>query len=90
MLRLAAMMTDKPDLTPIEQLFDDLGGTSAVARIISVGQSTASEMKRRRSIPVEYWPAIVGSDRGREKAITNDRLVAAHVQERTGGSEVAA
>lgn len=80
------MSTDK---TPLEQIFEDLGGTSAVAKMIGVGQSTASEMKRRKSIPVEYWPAIVSSEKAEEHSITYDRMVAVHVLERSKG-EVAA
>lgn len=82
----SGMTTDK---TPIEQIFEDLGGTSAVAKLIGVGQSTASEMKRRKSIPVEYWPAIVSADKAEMTGITYDRMVAAHVHER-GKGEVAA
>lgn len=30
-----------------------------MARVLGVGASTTSEMKRRESIPVEYWPVLV-------------------------------
>jgi hypothetical protein len=43
----------------VSDIFDVLGGNAAVGRILGVNPSTASEMKRRESIPVEYWPALV-------------------------------
>lgn len=53
------MYVTNVDMNTINDIFDVFGGNAAVARILSVGPSTASEMKRRESIPVEYWPALV-------------------------------
>lgn len=39
------------------------GAVANVARCLGVGYSTASEMKRRGSIPPEYWPQLVVSAR---------------------------
>lgn len=43
----------------IADIFDALKGPAAVGRALSVGASTASEMKRRASIPAEYWAQLV-------------------------------
>lgn len=43
----------------VSDIFDLFGGNAAVARVLNVIPSTASEMKRRESVPVEYWPALV-------------------------------
>ncbi len=43
----------------VAAIFVAFGGSAAVARILNVGPSTASEMKRRASIPAEYWPELV-------------------------------
>lgn len=51
-----------------------------MAKILGCGQSTASEMKRRGSIPVRYWEALVGSDRGAELKITSEILMHAHAK----------
>ena len=51
------------NMKTVSKIFDDLGGNAAVARVLGVGASTASEMKRRESIPVEYWPALVDEAR---------------------------
>lgn len=52
----------------VSDIFDVFGGNASVGRIIGVAPSTASEMKRRESIPVEYWPKLVTGARqiGRE------------------------
>lgn len=47
------------DMKTVSDIFDIFGGNASVARILRVGPSTASEMKRRESIPVEYWPELV-------------------------------
>lgn len=57
----------------VSHLFETLGGPTKVARILGVGFTTASEMKRRGSIPVKYWPKIVGVSR-----ITYEQLVEMH------------
>ena len=63
----------------VEDIFVALGGTGAVARLLDVGHSTASEMRRRGSIPVRYWPRLVAVAAEREvKGITNDALVHMH------------
>lgn len=47
----------------VGDIFELFGGNAAVARVLNVGPSTASEMKRRESIPVEYWPALIDEAR---------------------------
>lgn len=46
-------------MTNVSDIFSALGGPTAVARILGVRPSTASEMKRRGSIPAEYWRDLV-------------------------------
>jgi hypothetical protein len=45
----------------VSSLFEQLGGPTKVANILGVGFTTASEMKRRGSIPVKYWPQLVSA-----------------------------
>jgi hypothetical protein len=67
----------------VVDLFTSLGGTSAVARVLGVGPSTASEMKRRRSIPPEYWAQLVAeAARVSATEITYESLALAHALER--------
>jgi hypothetical protein len=62
-------------MNTVHDVFNALGGNAAVARALGVIPSTASEMKRRESIPVEYWPKLVEHARnvGKEE-ITLERL----------------
>lgn len=63
----------------VSDLIEALGGNSAFGRIIGKRPSTASEMKRRGSIPVEYWPAVTAAARGVGMQIQYSDLVAMHV-----------
>jgi len=73
----------------IVRLFDALGGPSAVGRIIGRRASTASEMKRRECIPVDYWPAILASPEGRAIELTADDLMRLHTTSRAQPTEAA-
>jgi hypothetical protein len=68
-------------MNTIEDIFLNLGGTGAVARIIGVKHSAASEMRRRGSIPVKYWPALVEGATAAGKAMDNDVLVRVHIEQ---------
>ena len=61
-------------------LFERLGGPTKVARILGVGFTTASEMKRRGSIPVKYWPTLVAACRADGVSVSYDELVAMHAE----------
>lgn len=80
----------------VSDIFEDLGGPAAVSRMLDVNPSTASEMKRRGSIPPEYWPRLV-SEAGRAglESITYENLALAHAAAKGrlpigGASEAAA
>lgn len=62
----------------VDDIFKELGGTGSVARMIDVKQSAASEMRRRGSIPVKYWPQLVSSAASAGVVIDNDFLVSLH------------
>jgi hypothetical protein len=49
----------------VSDIFSAFGGPSAVARVLRVKPSTASEMKRRGSIPAEYWRDLVDAAESR-------------------------
>ena len=58
-----------------------LGGNASFGRLIGKGASTASEMKRRGSIPVCYWPQIVTEARARDISwLTYEALVTIHAR----------
>lgn len=68
----------------VSSLIDAFGGTTAFARVISTGPSTAGEMKRSGSIKPRYWPAIIAAARDRGIAfdwVTPESLMRMHTQQ---------
>lgn len=63
----------------VDDIFTKLGGTGAVARMIDVKHSAASEMRRRQSIPVRYWPDLIAKAKLADVDIDSDLLVKVHV-----------
>jgi hypothetical protein len=55
----------------IPDLFYVFGGKSSFARLLGVRPSTVSEMSRRNSIPIKYWPTIINSEKGQELMISS-------------------
>lgn len=69
-------MTDA--LRTVEDIFVAIGGTTATALALGIKQSTASEMRRRGSIPVKYWKTLVEAAGNRGLALDYQALVDAH------------
>ena len=66
-------------MTSVPDIFAQIGTVAKVAQILGVQHSTASEMKRRGSIPVRYWPALVDGCKGEGiTGIDFDLLVRVH------------
>jgi hypothetical protein len=70
------------DIKSVADVFEIMGGITAVARVLTVGKSTASEIKRRGRIPAEYWRDIIraAAERGHPE-ITADLLARLHARE---------
>lgn len=66
---------DKP-LNEMSDVFGFFATNSEMAKVLEVGPSTVSEMKRRRNIPAQYWPPLIDAVRqkGRED-LTLERFV---------------
>ncbi|WP_336801456.1 carph-isopro domain-containing protein [Kaistia sp. MMO-174] len=69
-------------MNTIGALIDAFGGNTKFASVIGKNASTASEMKRRESIPIDYWPAIIeaAADKG-IPGVDADRLMRLHLRE---------
>jgi hypothetical protein len=81
-------MLDMLAMNTVNDIFLELGGTGAVAKAISVGHSTASEMRRRQSIPVKYWPALIDHAQACGKPeIDTDMLVRVHLEAASAPSD---
>ncbi len=66
----------------VVDIFDSLGGPGAVAAAIGVKPSAASEMKRRKSIPVKHWPKLIEAARERGiEGVSADMLTQIHAGE---------
>ena len=64
----------------VDDVFTELGGPTALARLLNLkGASTASEMRRRGSIPVEYWQRLVAvAAKAGHPELSYDQLVSMH------------
>lgn len=66
----------------VTHIIDALGGNRTFAELIGAPhQSTASEMKRRKSIPVRYWPVVLEAARTKGLTLSSDDLVRMHTRE---------
>ncbi len=75
-------------MNTIPQIFDALGGAAKVARILGVGPSTASEMKRRQSIPLAYWDKLIAG--AKREGVGLDYAILIHAVQRSYKSKRAA
>lgn len=66
-------------MNSISDIVDVIGGSGKLAIILGVKPSAASEMKRRDSIPVKYWPKLVDECRAiGVRGVNYDSLVSLH------------
>lgn len=72
-------MSEAKDISSVHAIFETLGGAASVARMLRVNASTASEMKRRKSIPIKYWPSLISAARVEGVRIDEAALVSAHI-----------
>lgn len=67
----------------VEAVFKKFGGPAAFSRAIGIKPSAASEMKRRASIPVEYWQKLVAAAKERGvHELTYEKLVKLHSKQK--------
>lgn len=65
----------------VEHIFVAFGGSGKVALALGVKPSAASEMRRRKSIPVKYWPRLIAACRVRKiRGVTAESLVSIHAE----------
>ncbi len=54
-----SIMADTPKT--IDALFEAFGSIKHFAELVGCGYEAARQMRRRGSIPVQYWPAVVAA-----------------------------
>lgn len=65
----------------VDTLFEALGGAARVGAIIGKSTEHAAAMRRRRSIPVAYWPALIADARARAiTGVSYETLALMHAQ----------
>lgn len=80
MMRVNSRLMATIYLNSVDDVFTAFGGPTTVARALALKSvSTASEMRRRRSIPVDYWQRLVevAPDFG-VAGLTYEKLVSMH------------
>jgi hypothetical protein len=71
-------MEKTPSTVP--ELVDAFGGATGFAKVIGKAPSTASEQKRSRSIPVEYWDLVIAGARSAGiPGVTYEALARMHI-----------
>ena len=84
------MRVNESAMTDIHKIFDKLDGPGKVAELLGVKPSAASEMKRRKSVPVKYWPKLVIACNEAGLTINYATLVSLHSKESAPASGVEA
>lgn len=65
----------------LDDVFSAFGGPSKVGQAVGVSTEHAASMRRRRSIPVKYWPSLVRAARDLELDwITFEALTSLHAE----------
>jgi hypothetical protein len=65
----------------IEDVFIAFGGPAKIGQAVGISTEHAAAMKRRNSIPVAYWPALIASARERGiSCITYESLTLLHAE----------
>jgi hypothetical protein len=65
----------------VAELIDACGGPSAVGGKLQIPATTIASWKSRGSIPVNYWPDLLGAARESGVELSNDKLVELHAKE---------
>lgn len=63
-----------------DTVFAAFGTLNDFAQAAGCKYSTASEMKRRRSIPVRWWPNLIASHKGQAASLSSESLAHAHAK----------
>lgn len=74
----------------ISDVVEALGGNTALSQKLGLrNASTVSEMKRRGSIPVKYWNALIAEAQHAGVCLTYERLVKMHEPHSSADGEAA-
>lgn len=71
------------DATAVQRFIDSWENLGAFAAAAGTTYGAAKQMRRRGSIPVQYWPALIASPFGQGNGLTSDRLLDLHSTQRS-------
>lgn len=75
-------------MTTVNDIFSSCGGPAQVGRAIGKSTEHATAMRRRGSIPVAYWPALVEWAKAEGvEGVTHESLVLAHARRRASSAD---
>jgi hypothetical protein len=63
----------------VHDLFEAFGGPAAVGRILGTTTEHAAQMKRRKSIPVRWWPHLISAAKEQKIKLTEADLLRIHL-----------
>jgi hypothetical protein len=63
----------------IETIFDEFGGPANLGRALGISTEHAGQMRRRKSIPIRWWPKLIEASNAAGRTLTDSDLVAAHI-----------
>lgn len=76
-------------MTTVDAIFKAFKGPANVGRAIGKRTEHAVQMRRRGSIPVTYWPALISyAEANKVPGVSYATLVAAHAQRRQSSQAV--
>lgn len=70
----------------LDDLYDAFKGPAGVGRAIGKSTEHAFAMKRRRSVPVRYWPALLSAARSLNLKLDEACLVRIHTSSCEGAN----
>ena len=76
-------------MNTVDAIFEAFGGPAALGRAIGIPTEHAAQMKRRKSIPVRWWPKLVAAAKEKGIPLTDADLIAIHAPfSGAGGTEL--
>ena len=65
-------------MNTVDDIFEAFGGPASFGRAIGVTTEHATQMKRRKSIPVRWWPKVLAAAKDRGIPLTDSVLISIH------------
>lgn len=75
----------------LDGLFVSFNGPAKVGQALGISTEHAAAMKRRKSIPVDYWPQLIAAARAESiRGVTYESLALMHAKPKRGSARAEA